>query len=200
MSMRCFVLFFGGIAVVFVLSGPAPAGPLDAPGGLVSVTCSACHGFGGNSPGETVPTLAGMSPGYFRKAIQDYASGRRASPEMEPYAKAVLELGVDQIAQFFAAQNRAPAARSADPGAVARGRAAAAECAACHGQDGKGDPAKLVPDLTGQPSGYLKTQMLLFKQDQRSPGDDAVKAVKAFMKAIPDETLTDLTAYYGSLR
>jgi len=56
------------------------------------------------------------------------------------------------------------------------------------------------PSLAGQPPGFLRDQMLLFKQDKRNPGDPALKAVKALMLTIPDETFTDLAAYYSSLR
>ena len=56
------------------------------------------------------------------------------------------------------------------------------------------------PSLAGQPPGFLREQMLLFKQDKRNPGDPALKAVKALMLTIPDETFTDLAAYYSSLR
>ena len=87
-----------------------------------------------------------------------------------------------------------------DAAAVERGRAAAAACVACHGPAGKGDLAKGVPDLTGQPPGYLKNQMLLFKADKRSPGDPALKELKAVMRPIPEATLADLAAYYSSLR
>ena len=80
-----------------------------------------------------------------------------------------------------------------------RGKAAARQCLICHGQDGKGDTAKGIPDLTGQPPGYLQNQILLFKADRRSPGDDVVKAAKAIMKTIPDAMLGDLAAYYSSL-
>ena len=66
--------------------------------------------------------------------------------------------------------------------------------------NGKGDAAKQIPSLAGQPPGFLREQMLLFKQDTRNPGDPALKAVKALMQTIPDETLTDLAAYYSSLR
>ena len=59
---------------------------------------SACHGFAGNSRGATVPILAGMAPGYLGKALQDYASGKRLSTEMEPYAKMAVQLGIDEIA------------------------------------------------------------------------------------------------------
>ena len=70
----------------------------------------------------------------------------------------------------------------------------------CHGADGKGDRAKMIPDLTGQPPGYLRNQLLLFKQDQRSPGDAQLKAVKLLIGTLPEETLADLAAYFSTLR
>jgi cytochrome c553 len=69
----------------------------------------------------------------------------------------------------------------------------------CHGADGRGDRAKLIPSLAGQPPGYLRVQLLLLKTDQRSPKDEALEAVKALLKTIPDERLGDLAAYYSSL-
>lgn len=189
------------LAIVAVLAGATlagAAGPLDNPGYGKSLTCSACHGAGGNSRSDTMPILAGMTPAYFKKAIADYATGKRTSPEMEPYAKLVRELGVDDIAAFFAAQPKEPTAVKVDAAAVGRGRAASAQCVLCHGPDGRGDPAKLIPDLRGQPPGYLKSQMLLFKADRRSPGDLALKPIKALMRTIPDETLADLAAFYST--
>lgn len=102
------------LAFSFVASN-AEAGPLDSPGAQKSMVCSACHGFAGNSPTKTVPSLAGMDPAYFKQTIQAYAEGKRQSPEMEPYSKYVLEVGVDEIAAYFAAQKKAApkAAKSA---------------------------------------------------------------------------------------
>ena len=148
---------------------PATAGPLDGPGAQKALVCSACHGFAGNSRGDTVPILAGADAAYLKKALSDYAAGSRPSAEMEPYAKMALHFGVDDIVAYFASQPRQATALKSDPAAVQRGRAAAASCTVCHGGDGKGDRAKLIPDLTGQPPGYLRNQLLLFKQDQRSP-------------------------------
>jgi cytochrome c553 len=42
--------------------------------------------------------------------------------------------------------------------------------------------------------------MLLFKQNRRSPGDEALKAMKALMATISDETFGDLAAYYSGLQ
>ena len=180
---------------------PALAGPLDGPGAQKALVCSACHGFAGNSRGDTVPILAGTDAAYLKKALADYAAGRRPSPEMEPYAKMAQHFGVDDIAAYFASQTRQPTPVKADPASVQRGRAAAAaQCAACHRADGKGDRAKLVPDLTGQPPGYLRSQLLLFKQNQRSPGDETLKAMKVLIGTLSDETIGDLAAYFSTLR
>ena len=192
--------FFSSLLLVLVLAGAAGAGPLDMPGAPQALVCSACHGFAGESRSNTMPILAGIAPWYFKKAIQDYAAGKRPSPEMEPYAKMVLQSGVDDITAYFAAQARTPSPVKLDPAAVERGRAAAVQCTLCHGVSGKGDASKGVPDLTGQPPGYLRNQMLLFKADRRSPGDEQLKAVKALMRTLPDEQIADLAAYWSSVR
>jgi len=192
--------FIMSLLLVLAVAGTAAAGPLDAPGAPQALVCSACHGFGGQSQSNTMPIIAGIAPWYFKKAIQDYAAGKRTSPEMEPYAKQVLQLGADDVAAYFAAQQRTPSPVKLDPAAVERGRAAAVQCTLCHGVSGKGDSSKGVPDLTGQPPGYLRNQMLLFKADRRSPGDEQLKAVKALMRTIPDEQIADLAAYWSSVR
>jgi cytochrome c553 len=140
-----------------------------------------------------------MPAWYLKKAIEDYAGGRRVSAEMEPYAKMVKVLGVDEVAGYFAAQPREASPVSLDRVAVVNGRRASTACAACHGDDGRGDQAKNVPDLTGQPAGYLLSQMKLFKAEKRSPGDESLTKMKALMKSIDDATLANLAAYYSSL-
>lgn len=191
-------------AAVFVLAtgtGAArAAGPLDDPGFAKVITCAACHGPNGNSSSDLMPIIAGLDPAYFKRQIENYASGRRPSPEMEPFAKEVQFLGLDQIAAYFAAQKRVPTPIRASAEAVARGKTVAAQCEICHGPDGKGEAARLIPGIAGQPPGYLVQQMLLFKADTRDPGDPMLAAKKALMKIIPDGQFADLAAYYSSLR
>ena len=198
MSRR--LLMCAGFAIGVSVAAPAAAGPLDHPGYPKAFSCSACHGFAGNSRSDTMPILAGQHAGYLKKALQDYAGGKRPSAEMEPYAKMAIELGVDDVASYFASQTRMPTASAIDRAAAERGKAASAVCAACHGPTGKGDAAKDMPDITGQPVGFLKNQLLLFKADKRSPGDAALMQPKAIIKGLPDDTLADLAAYYASQR
>jgi cytochrome c553 len=76
----------------------------------------------------------------------------------------------------------------------------AAQCESCHGVQGQGDPAKLVPSIAGQPAAYLRNQLLLFKADRRSPGDPELTKMKTVIKGIADDALADAAAYYSSLR
>jgi cytochrome c553 len=202
---RLAAVALAGIALALLAApawaqGPAStAGPFETPLAKV-ITCSACHGVNGNSRSAAMPIIAGMDAAYFKRQVQVYAAGGRPSPEMGPYAKQILDIGVDQVAAFFAGQRMEPTPIAADPAAVERGRVAAAACAACHGPAGKGDPAQGVPSLVGQAPGYLREQIRLFKQDARSPGDANLAAVKAVMKTVPDERIGDIAAYYSSLR
>lgn len=189
-----------GLAAALALPAAASAGPLDHPGATKTVVCAACHGQGGNSQSSAMPIIAGMDAGYFKKQIENYATGKRVSAEMEPYAKQVREVGLDDVAAYFAAQKREPTPVKADPAGVTRGKTAAAACVICHGDNGRGDLAKGIPSIAGQAPGFLAEQMTLFKQDRRNPGDATLAAVKALMKTIPDATFADLAAYYSSLR
>src|SRR6267378_3700790 len=182
------------------LGAAQAAGPLDDPAFAKVITCGACHGVNGNSKSDMQPIIAGLDAAYFKRQIENYATGKRLSPEMEPYAKQVQFLGLDEIAAYFAAQKRLPTPFRPQPEAIAKGKQTAVQCAVCHGPTGKGDAARLIPDLTGQPPGYLAQQMLLFKQDTRDPGDPLLAAKKAIMRVIPDSQFPELAAYYSSLR
>src|SRR3989304_646847 len=160
---------------------PRAAGPLDDPAFAKVITCAACHGANGNSSSDMMPSIAGLDPAYFKRQIENYASGKRPSPEMEPYAKETQFLGLDQIAAYFAAQKRLPTPIRTSAQAAARGKTIAAQCVICHGPDGKGEAARLIPGIAGQPPGYLVQQMLLLKADTRDPGDPLLAAQKALM-------------------
>jgi cytochrome c553 len=179
----------------------AAAAPLDTPGAQKALICSACHGFAGNSPGNTVPIIAGIAPNYFKKAIKDYAEGKRPSPEMEPYSKYVLQAGIDEIADYFALQTRQRATTKADPTAAKRGAALAGQCAACHGPKGEGDAFRAVPAIQGQPAGYLQLQLTILKENKRKLEDATVhEAKKTMLKPLSEADLAGLAAYFSSLK
>jgi cytochrome c553 len=197
-------LLMSSVVTSFVLmlaAFDAGAGPLDSPGAQKALVCSACHGFAGNSPGNTVPILAGINANYFKKAIKDYAEGHRISPEMEPYAKYVMQFGVDEIANYFAAQKKQPAKVKADPKAVSRGATLATQCVSCHGPKGDGDDNRTIPALRGQAAGFVHSQLALFKENKRKPEDAALdESKKRILKGLDDNDFADLAAYYSTQR
>ena len=179
----------------------AQAGPLDSPGAQKALVCSACHGFAGNAPGNTVPILAGINANHFKKAIKDYAEGKRTSPEMEPYSKYVIQFGLDEIADYFAAQKKQPAKVKADPKAVSRGATLATQCAQCHGAKGEGDTERTIPALRGQAAGFLQAQLALFKEDKRKLEDPTLdENKKRILKGLDDNDFADLAAYFSTLK
>ena len=188
-------------AAVILGASNASAGPLDSPGAQKSLVCSACHGFAGNARGNHVPILAGMNANYFKKAIKDYAEGKRSSPEMEPYSKYVIQFGIDEMAAYFAEQKRQPTGIKADPKAVARGKAQAGPCIVCHNPQGEGEAEKGIPVLQGQPADYLQAQMIVLKEDKRKLEDATLDELKKkLLKRLGDREIADLAAYYSSLR
>jgi cytochrome c553 len=201
--MPTFLVISFALATAGLIVAPldAAAGPLDSPGAQKALVCSACHGFAGNSPGNTVPIIAGMAPTYFKKAIKDYAEGRRPSPEMEPYSKYVLQAGIDEIADYFAVQTRQHTTTKADPNAAKRGAALAGQCAACHGPKGEGDAFRAVPAIQGQPAGYLQLQLTILKENKRKLDDATVdETKKTMLKPLSEADLAGLAAYFSSLK
>jgi cytochrome c553 len=198
---NCLLIAFVLVAALVCAPFNAAGGPLDSAGAQKALVCSACHGFAGNSPGNTVPIIAGMAPNYFKKAIKDYAEGKRPSPEMEPYSKYVLQAGIDEIADYFAIQTRQRATTKSDPSAVKRGAALAGQCAACHGPSGEGDAFQAVPAIQGQPAGYLQLQLTILKENKRKLDDAVVdETKKTMLKPLSEADLAGLAAYFSSLK
>jgi cytochrome c553 len=197
------------VLIVFVLTVAAlmcapfntAAGPLDSSGAHKALVCSACHGFAGNSPGNTVPIIAGMAPNYFKKAIKDYAEGKRQSPEMEPYSKYVMQAGLDEIAAYFAEQKRQLPRTRADAKAAGRGKAIAANCTTCHGRKGEGVAKGGFSAIQGQPAAYLQAQLALLKEDKRKLDDSVLDEIKKdLLKSLGDRDIADVAAYYSNLK
>ena len=157
--------------------------------------CKDCHGL--NGEGGFGPDLAGrgLNAAQIERAAHQPWGVMPAFVESQLSAKDAADL-----AAYFASRRREPTPVPSPADAIERGSRAAAQCVVCHGPRGQGDAAKGIPNLAGQAPGYLREQMLLFKQDRRSPGDPALAALKALLKTVPDETFGDLAAYYSSLR
>lgn len=76
----------------------------------------------------------------------------------------------------------------------AAGAALAADCADCHGEDGKGDAD--IPALVGLDEIYLIEQLRAFKSGERV---DENELMPMYAEDLSEQDIADLAAYYISL-
>ncbi|HID49720.1 MAG TPA: c-type cytochrome, partial [Chromatiales bacterium] len=66
------------------------------------------------------------------------------------------------------------------------------ECAGCHGADGEGDPARLIPPLVGQYSEYLFRQINRFRKGERIHDDPRDAEI---FRSFSDTEIRDILAW-----
>lgn len=177
---------------------PAAAKPdLNAGGTKFGATCAACHGADGNSGVPANPKLAQQHPEYIMKQLQDFKSGKRTSPIMQPMAAQLSDADIRNIAYWAASQKGKPGfAKDKDLVQLGeklyRGGALDKQvpaCAGCHSPNGAGIPSQ-YPRLAGQQAEYVATQLLNFQNGTRknSPqmAEIASKLSDREIKAVAD--------------
>jgi cytochrome c oxidase subunit 2 len=87
-------------------------------------------------------------------------------------------------------------------GDVQQGKAQYGVCAACHGQQGEGNPTLNAPKLTGQDPWYLKTQLALYKSGARGAHQDDIYGMQMAPMAatlINEAAVDNVIAYLDTL-
>jgi len=140
-----------------------------------SQSCASCHSADGNSSVAANPKLAQQHPEYILKQLQDFKSGKRKSPIMKPFASALSDEDMRNIAYFVGSKKIKPGFAK-DKETVALGekifRGGLSDrqvpaCAGCHSPNGAGMPAQ-YPRLGGQHADYTTAQMVAFREGQRA--------------------------------
>jgi cytochrome c553/cytochrome b subunit of formate dehydrogenase len=171
---------------------PAAARPDPVQAGkAAAAACAGCHGEDGVSKTPGMPSLVALEPKYFVSAMGAYRKGQRKNEMMKPFAAAIAEGELENVALFYALQKPARAQTPAQ-GDPAAGKIAAASCAGCHGDRGV-STAPGTPGLAGQDAQYLAAATLAYKDGTRA--DDAMKGVAA---ALDERNLRDIAAYYAA--
>lgn len=103
---------FPKIVLAAALSAPAllPA-QAQTPDALyvrgLAATCANCHGTNGRTTeGSAVPGLAGMPREYMLRQLKAFRDGSRPATVMHQITKGFNESQIDQIATYFAAQQK----------------------------------------------------------------------------------------------
>jgi cytochrome c553 len=163
---------------VAAAAAPAVAKPdLAAGEAKFTAVCVACHGADGNSGTPANPKLAQQHPEYLVKQLQEFKSGKRPSPIMQPMAAQLSDVDMKNIAAWVTAKKAKPGfAKDKDLVAMGeriyRGGIAdrqVAACAGCHSPNGAGLPSQF-PRLSGQHADYTAAQLTAFRDGARKNG------------------------------
>ena len=173
-------------------------------------TCIGCHGsesYKNAYPNYSVPRLRHQHAAYLIAALREYRSQERPHATMHAQAASMGDQDMADIAAYLqGAQPVKPAAAvlGSPPKQVAI-------CAACHGENGLGVEAPLVPKppvLAGQHADYLEQALISYRNGRRKngvmgsmaqllAGDADIKAIAAYFAAQPSPLATATSARGG---
>lgn len=181
----------------------AAAKPDTAKGSAVyGQMCASCHGADGNSGSPENPKLAGQHPEYLVKQLQEFKSGKRASPVMSGMVAALSEADMKGIA-YWLGEQKPKTGFAKDKELVSMGERIyrggiadrnIAACAGCHNPTGAGIPAQF-PRVGGQHAAYSEAQLKAFRDGGRKNSsqmtqiaakmnDKEIKAVSDYMAGL----------------
>jgi len=194
-----------GVLLSAALAGcgdkPAPstvqqAGPGDVAAGkaLAERDCKGCHGLDGRGLAPAIPHLAAQRQSYLLAALQEYRDGKRTHAALREIARHMTEADARNLAAYFAGLPPLAAApgeaKAASP--YEQGKALAASCAKCHGDDGN-SKSPGIPGLAGQQPHYLVVaiQEYLNKERKAAP-------MHALLPGLKKRDMEALALYFAS--
>lgn len=158
--------------------------------------CKGCHGVDGKSIAPGIPHLAAQREDYLLAALQAYKAGKRHHAALKDLAKLMEEADLRNVAAYYAGLPAVAIASGKDvqPAVLPyeRGKALAAPCAKCHGEDGN---SKIpgIPNLAGQQPNYfvIAVQEYLQKDRQKAP-------MHGMLPGLSKQDMDSLALYFAS--
>lgn len=201
---------FATLAFLLMTAGLAQAeslidGTADA-GKSKSLTCSACHGADGNSVNPEWPSLAGQHASYAYEQLKAFKEGGRVNALMSGQALMLQEQDMRDLAVYFESQ-AATARAVADTSNAERGQTVyrggdkddvVSACIACHGPNGRGNPAADYPSIAGQYAVYTAKQLRDYANGTRkSAGSN--QAMQDIASRLSEDDILALASYIQGL-
>jgi cytochrome c553 len=199
--MRCRLILRAMCGLVLGLSAlasvPARAADLAA-GKEKAELCTGCHGEGGISQTENIPSLAGQPDQFVQWQLVFFRAGTRKNEQMQPIVEQINNDDIRNLGAYFASLAPPKASKPDDnPDLSAKGAQAAAgrRCASCHTDTFAG--TKAVARIAGQREEYLLKALHDYKSGVRSGGGMAAMADVAY--PLSEEEITALAHYLAHL-
>src|SRR5712675_1163848 len=187
-----------GLALGLSALASLPAHAADiAAGKEKAELCVGCHGEGGISQTENIPSLAGQPDQFIQWQLVFFRSGTRKNEQMQPIVEQINNEDIRNLGAYFASLAPAKAPPDDNPDLSRKGAQAAVgrRCASCHTDTFAG--TKAVARIAGQREEYLLKALRDYKSGVRSGGGMAAMAEVAY--PLSEEEITALAHYLAHL-
>jgi cytochrome c553 len=187
-----------GIALAAAIVCGLPARAADiAAGKEKAALCVSCHGEGGISQTENIPSLAAQPDLFIQWQLVFFRAGTRKNEQMQPIIEQLNNEDIRNLGAYFASLPPKAPKPDDDPDLSKKGAQAAAgrRCASCHTDSYAG--TKAVARVAGQREEYLVKALRDYKSGVRAGGAMAAMADVAF--PLSEEEIEALAHYLAHL-
>ena len=172
---------------MIVLAGAAPAQDLEA-GRAVANMCRTCHGLDGYAQIPIAPHIGGEPASYIAGQLRAFRSGEREHEMMTIVAAGLSDAQIANVAAWYTAHTAtAVPPQGFDP------QSAPDSCAACHGADGIA-VVEDAPNLAGEDTIYLETQLKAFRSGERRH-----EVMSAIAADLDDAEIRAVSEWYAAI-
>src|SRR5215213_2780811 len=195
MMMR--IILIATLFGVSVLCPSAHAADVTA-GKEKAELCVGCHGEGGISRTENIPSLAAQPDLFIQWQLVFFRAGTRKNEQMQPIVEQLNNEDIRNLGAYFASLEPPKALKPDDnPELSKKGAQAAAgrRCASCHTDSYAG--TKGVARIAGQREEYLVKALREYKSGARAGGAMAAMADIAY--PLSEEEIEALAHYLAHL-
>jgi cytochrome c553 len=197
--MYRFECFAAALALLVVAAWHAPAAAADiAAGKEKAELCVGCHGEGGISQTQNIPSLAGQPDQFIQWQLVFFRSGTRKNEQMQPVVEQLSNEDVRNLGAYFASLPPPKNDKPDDQPDLSKAGAQAAagrRCASCHTDSFAG--TKATARIADQREEYLLKALHDYKSGVRAGGGMAAMADVAY--PLHEEEITALAHYLAHL-
>ena len=173
-------------------------------GAAKAAVCAGCHGMDGKALQPQYPNIAAQHSSYIAKQLTNYREGERVNALMNGIAATLTDEDILNLAAYYESQPKIEGVASEETlalgEAIYRGGITAqgiAACIGCHTPQGLGNPASVVPVLSGQNAQYTSDQLRYFRDGTRA--NDPNRVMRALSHRLVDEEIDAVANYVSGL-
>ena len=168
-----------------VLAGDLQKGDRDN-GKKQAGMCRTCHGLDGFAKIPIAPHIGGEPEGYIASQLVAFREGLREHEMMSVVTRSLQDSQIADLAAWYAAHEATATLNADESGAPEM-------CTGCHGADGIG-LAEDVPNLAGESTIYIDTQLKAFRNGKRKH-----EVMSAIAADLSDDDIRTAAEWYAEI-